>query len=120
MSLTACYKAIDGDYEGVISRLRSERLVQKFVLKFLDDGSYELLCQSLERRDHDEAFRAAHTLKGISQNLDFTRLYESSSRLTESLRDGWGERVNEYADQVREDYFITIQAIKELQAEIEA
>ena len=43
MTLKECYAAMGGDYDEVIGRLRSERLVQKFVLKFLDDGSYDLL-----------------------------------------------------------------------------
>ena len=51
MTLQECYAAMGGNYEDVIGRLRSERLVQKFVLKFLDDGSYSLLCQSLEEKN---------------------------------------------------------------------
>ena len=46
MTLQECYAAMGGNYEDAIGRLRSERLVQKFVLKFLDDGSYHLLCRS--------------------------------------------------------------------------
>ena len=60
MTLQECYAALEGDYEGVMGRLRTERLVQKFVLKFLDDGSYDLLTRSMESGDYDEAFRAAH------------------------------------------------------------
>ena len=56
MSLVDCYKSLEGDYEDVVGRLRSERLVQKFVLKFLNDGSYDLLCSSLEAEDYKEAF----------------------------------------------------------------
>ena len=41
MNLRQCYDALGGDYDEVIGRLRSERLVQKFVLKFPADGSYE-------------------------------------------------------------------------------
>ena len=40
MTLQECYEAIGGDYQDVISRLRSDR--QKFVLKFLDDSSFDL------------------------------------------------------------------------------
>ena len=48
MTLKECYAALNGDYEEAMGRLRSERLVQKFVLKFLDDGSFDLLCRSME------------------------------------------------------------------------
>ena len=36
MTLKECYEALEGDYEGVVARLRSEKMVQKFVLKFLN------------------------------------------------------------------------------------
>ena len=48
MTLQECYAAMGGNYNDALGRLRSERLVQKFVLKFLTDGSYDLLCRSLE------------------------------------------------------------------------
>jgi HPt (histidine-containing phosphotransfer) domain-containing protein len=120
MSLASCYTALGGDYEGVVARLRSEKLVQKFVLKFPNDGSYALLCASLEKRDQEEAFRAAHTLKGVCQNLNFTRLYQSSSRLTDLLRGGWDEEALELMKQVTEDYNVTVDAICAFQAEVEA
>lgn len=40
MSLKECYDKMGADYEDVLSRLRSEVLVRKFALKFLDDDSY--------------------------------------------------------------------------------
>ena len=50
MTLQECYAAMGGNYDDAIGRLRSERLVQKFVLKFLTDGSYDLLCRKIMRR----------------------------------------------------------------------
>ena len=72
MNLQECYEALGGDFEDVLSRLRSEKLVQKFVLKFLNDKSFDLLCSSLEEENYEEAFRASHTIKGVCQNLRFT------------------------------------------------
>ncbi len=46
MTLQECYAAFGGDYEGVVARLRSEKTVKKFALKFLNDKSYGLLCSS--------------------------------------------------------------------------
>lgn len=34
-----------------------------------------------------EAFRAAHTIKGICQNLSLTELYQSAAQLSDRLRD---------------------------------
>ena len=117
MTLKECYTALEGDYEEVIARLRSEKMVQKFVLKFLNDKSHELLVTSMETKNYEEAFRAAHTIKGVCQNLSFPRLYESSHILTENLRTGYGDETDGLVQRVEKDYQQTIAAIKELQAE---
>ena len=101
MTLQEFYTAINGDYQDVIGRLRSEKLVRKFVLKFLNDGSYDLLCQSLEEQNYEDAFRAAHTIKGVCQNLGFSKLLDSSSKLTEALRSGWSEEAGGLVEQVK-------------------
>ena len=106
MTLQECYAAMGGDYNDAIGRLRSERLVQKFVLKFAEDGSY-----SLADSNYDEAFRAAHTIKGVCQNLSLTRLADSSSALCESLRGGTPP-ASGLAEQVSTDYQETISAIR--------
>lgn len=115
MTLKECYAALNGDYEEAMGRLRSERLVQKFVLKFLDDGSFDLLCRSMEAGDQPEAFRAAHTIKGVCQNLGFNRLYESSSELSEAMRDGKPLADPALLERVKEDYAATAGAIRALQ-----
>ena len=112
MTLQECYAAMGGDYANAIGRLRSERLVQKFVLKFLNDGSYDLLCRSLEEKNYEEAFRAAHTIKGVCQNLSIDKLQGSSSRLCESLRNGYSPEADFLAEEVAADYRQTVAAIQ--------
>lgn len=119
MSLKECYDTIGGDYDGVIGRLRSEKMVQKFVIKFLGDSSYQALCSALKEENGDEAFRASHTIKGVCQNLGFDRLYESSSRLSEALRGGWDPGALDLFTQVEEDYKTVVEAIEALKAETE-
>lgn len=89
MTLKDCYTALGGDYTDAAARLHSDRLVQKFVLKYLEDPSFDQLCAAMAEQNYEEAFRAAHTIKGICQNLSFTRLLSSSSRLSEALRHGY-------------------------------
>ena len=119
VDLKGCYKAIEGDYEDVIARFRSEKVIEKFVFKFLSDPSYDLLCRSLEEGNYQEAFRAAHTNKGICQNLSFNRLYVSSNRLTEMLRLEQRSDITEMVKTVKEDYQRTSDAIRSLQAEVQ-
>ena len=115
MTLKDCYAAMGGNYEDAIGRLRSERLVQKFVLKFLDDGSYDLLCRSLEEKNYEEAFRAAHTIEGVCQNLSIDKLQASSSRLCEALRNGYTPEADALAEETAEDYRQTVAAIRAFQ-----
>ncbi len=112
MTLQECYAEIGGDYEDVTARLRSERLVQKFLLRFLEDTSYELFCTSMKEKNYDEAFRAVHTIKGICQNLSFTRLLKSSSEMSDALRNGWTPEADELTGSLTEDYMQTVDGIR--------
>lgn len=115
MNIEECYQALGGNYAEVSSRLPSQRLIEKFIGKFLEDESFDTLCRQIELGNREEAFRAAHTLKGISANLSFTRLLDSVSRLTEELR-GQADSVSEEAlglyDEVRLNYGITADTIR--------
>ena len=118
MTLKECYEKMEANYEEVIGRLRSERLVQKFALKFLDDPSYRLLITSMEEKNYEEAFRAAHTIKGVCQNLAFDRLGRSSSQLCEALRGGFHPEAPQLFELTRQDYALTAGAIRDFQASI--
>ena len=122
MTLKECYAALGGNYDEVMDHLRSERLVQKFVLKFLNDGSYQLLQDSLAAGNREEAFRAAHTMKGVCANLAFNDLLASSEALTEALRDGKPAQAGEeeLIQRVKADYDRTYQAIRAYQEGVEA
>ena len=115
MNLKECYEALGGDYEGVLGRLRTERMIAKFALKFLDDKSCENLMAAVAEKNGEEAFRAAHTIKGICQNLSFDRLYESSHALAECLRGGWDDAALALTEQVKADYEVTTAAIRQLE-----
>lgn len=119
MTLRECYAALGGNFDDVMGRLQSERLVQKFILKFLDDGNYNLLIASLSSGNAAEAFRAAHTIKGMCQNLSFTRLEKSSTALTEALRGLDIKAADGLLEPLKEDYKITVEAIKAFKASIE-
>ena len=116
MTIQECYEAIGGNYEDVLGRLNSEALIRKFTFMFLEDPSYMRLKQALADKNYEEAFRNAHTLKGVCQNLSFDRLYEVSYELTELLRDKTGEQpgIPETMEKVTEIYEITIDEIKKV------
>lgn len=112
MTTKECYDAIGADYQNVLERFSSEALVKKFALKFLDDNSYANLKEALEAGNIEDAFRAAHTLKGVCLNLGFDNLYKVSSAITEILRAGTFTGTKEAFEKVEEQYNITVNAIK--------
>lgn len=115
MTIQECYKKMGADYDEVFHRLPRESMVRKFALMFLNDDSYPKLKQSLKEGNVQEAFRAAHTLKGVCQNLGFTNLYQPAYELTEVLRAGTLEGSGEWFARVTEQYKITTDAIRGVQ-----
>lgn len=110
MTLEQVYAAIGGDYKGVMERLPSADFVRRFALKFLQDDSFPNLKKALPT-----AFRAAHTLKGVCQNLGFDALYAPSSALTEALRGGSLDGADELFPPVEKEYQRVVEALKALE-----
>ena len=88
MNLEECYEAMESNYDDVMRRLGSETLVRKFVLKFLDDTSFQGLKEGLENQDAELAFRSAHTLKGVCMNLGimFEEVEREYTRTIEAIK----------------------------------
>lgn len=118
MTIEQCYQQLHGDYTQVLRRIPSAALVERFAGKFLNDGSYSDLCGAMESGSTEEAFQAAHTLRGVSANLSFSQLSASAGRLTEALRGVSGEippEAHSAMEQVKRDYQMTAEAIRAFQ-----
>ena len=88
MTLRELYDQIGGSYDEALSRLRAEKLIGKFVVRFLDDHSCQDLFDAWSRGDEAAAFEAAHAAKGVCANLSLTSLAMPASAITEALRPG--------------------------------
>nr|MDD6335906.1 Hpt domain-containing protein [bacterium] len=88
MTVQECYKRLGGDYGDVLRRLVQPQLVDGLMAMFLQDENFDRLCAGMQAGKREQAFRAAHTLKGVCQNLGFTTLFLSSEKLTDALRHG--------------------------------
>ena len=80
------YKNSGSSYEIAISRMQNDDRIKKYLGFFLEDSSYSSLKKAIEDGNCDEAFRAAHTLKGVCQNMAFTALSKVVEQITEELR----------------------------------
>lgn len=113
MEVREVYEKMGANYEEVLRRLPSEALIARLVVKFPADGTFQSLKEALEAKNATEAFRAAHTLKGVCQNLGFDNLFQPVFDLTEALRGGSLEGSDELMPLVEKQYQITIDAITE-------
>lgn len=77
------------DVVGTMKRfLNNDALYMKCLKKFLDDESFVKLKSAYESGNCEEAFKAAHTMKGFVSNLGINRLYDAINPMVEKLRIG--------------------------------
>ncbi|MCM1195139.1 MAG: Hpt domain-containing protein [Corallococcus sp.] len=115
MTVEKFYETICGDYAGTKARLMTDERIARFVNKFPADGSYQLLVDSIASGNVQDAFRAAHTIKGVAQNLGFTLLYKSAEEVTEILRAGSLD-VAAHMPELEKNYKLTIESIGQIDA----
>ncbi|MGI6014721.1 MAG: Hpt domain-containing protein [Oscillospiraceae bacterium] len=87
LTLSEFYEEVGGDIMNVLERLEDIETVEMFVLGFPSDPSYSMLLKNLQENDLKSAFRAAHTLKGISYTLGFQSLGDCAAKLCDQLRE---------------------------------
>lgn len=111
MTIRECYELTGSDFDAVLRRLGNEAIIARVAVKFLNDPSFSDLKSALADGRTEDAFRAAHTLKGVSVNLGFDRLYECSSALTELLRTGAADGADELFAEVEQNHIMTTEAL---------
>ncbi len=90
----------------------NEALVEKFMLKFLNDQSFSNLTKGLQDKNAEEAFKACHTLKGVMGNLALDGFKEPVLELTELLRSGSLDGADVLYDQIKVKYDELITILK--------
>lgn len=93
------------DYNTTLERfMGKEDLYHKFLIKFLDDDNFNQLEGFLNDKKVEEAFKCAHTIKGLCGNLGFENLLEVDIPLVEILRAGSLESVDELFEDLKKRY----------------
>ena len=124
MTVEELYGLIGGNYAEAKSRLMNDKLVSRFIIKFLDDTSYAQLMEGWEAGDGEAIFRASHTMKGVCGNLALTELFETADTITEAYREGNEEilaktDVPALIEELKSKYQNTMDAINAFAAEQE-
>lgn len=83
------------DVKSTLRRfMGNEGMYMKFLKRFPEDPNYQNLGVSLEAGNYEEAFRCAHTLKGVAANLGLVPVQTVVSGLVEELRSKSNEEVD--------------------------
>ncbi|MCQ2409524.1 MAG: Hpt domain-containing protein [Clostridia bacterium] len=114
MTVDEIYPKIGGNLDEVLKRIPSKGIIAKFAKKFIDDPSFAQIKPFIDQKNWNEAFRMAHTLKGVALNLGFGKLGASASELTEAMRNGVALTDIGLYNKVVEDYNLTISYLKQL------
>ena len=115
MTVQECYETMGENYDEVLSRLMSSDRIAKYLQKFAEANDIEKLEKTLAEKDWETAFRNAHNMKGLSLNLGFGKLRQSSDTLCEALRGGEPtEDIAPLLAKVQEDYENVVSAIAQL------
>lgn len=94
--------------------MNNEALYLKFLKRFPEDPNYVQLKEHISAGAYEEAFRDAHTLKGVAGNLGLDPFYKIVSELTEDLRSREYGRLDEYLRRAEENYEMLTQIIRQL------
>lgn len=115
ITLETFYRLLGAEAEQVTVRLGSEALVRRVLLKFPDDPNCAELVSSLEQDRLPDAFRAAHTLKGIAANLGFEALRRAADVITEALHRQDADAARRYLPDLLENHRIIVRGISLLE-----
>lgn len=84
--------------------MNNEQLLVKFLKKFPQDPNYDAMLVAVEEKRYEDAFKAAHTLKGVCGNLSLESLYENVCKVVELLRGGKGEGIDTVLPDAKAEY----------------
>lgn len=77
------------DVDDCLNRfLNKDELFFRFMKKYLEDDNLERLKKAIDEKNVSDAFKAAHTLKGVAGNLSFASVLKPLVPFVEVLRAG--------------------------------
>ena len=88
--------------------------IMKMMSKYPNEKCFEGLEKAIAEKDYEEAFRNAHNLKGVTGNLEMTRLSDATSELVEKLRAKHYDGVEEDFARIKQEQEHVLKAISDL------
>lgn len=102
------------DVDGGITRcMGNEALYKKLIKRIWEDTNYQEILSGLKEENMETVLRAAHTLKGISGNLGFIRLYNITEEIVKMIREGREGEVEAKTEELTQSYEEVLRALEE-------
>ena len=114
MTVKEFYDVTGGGYEEMFSKFGTDVMITKFLNIFKRDKSYDSLVEKLDGGDTEEAFHAAHTLKGVVLNLNLLGLKDPVCNVVEALRAGNLSAARSLFPVLKEAYGVACDALNKL------
>lgn len=103
------------DIEEAMSRfMNNEGLMMKFLLRFPEDQSFAQMKKALEEKNADEAYQAAHSLKGLAGNLAMKKLFKVASQVVDDLRKGDLQAAEKKREALEQEYQCVLKALERI------
>lgn len=101
------------DVDGVLERLMgNEKLLERFLEKFLENPYYRNLTTAIEANNIQAALDASHALKGICGNLSMRALFDLLTMQVAAFRAENNQKAIDMMPEITEIYEKMIQAIR--------
>ncbi len=122
MTIRELYEKMGGNYDQAVRVMRSDKLIDKYVRKFLSSDLDVMLAEAGKTMDGTRLFESAHAMKGVCSNLGLDELAKAANEITEEFRPGnprklSDEAVRERLDAIAERFRTTSECIREYEAE---
>lgn len=112
MAVKEFYETIGVDPTDVLKRFGgSEAMLEKFLKKFLADGTFAQLSEAVASGDRELTFRAAHTLKGLAGNFDLLKLQSLAAKIVERYRAEDYDAIPALFDETKACYEFTVESL---------
>lgn len=103
------------EIESALERfMNNDAMLEKFLKKFLDDKNFEKLVNAMQEKEFEDAFEAAHTLKGVCGNLSLDIFCKSVCTMVEYLRSNQYDEACAYMPELTREYENAIEKVKNL------
>ena len=118
MTVEELYQSVEGSYASAKKVLMNDKLITRFLGKFLNDSSFANLSAAFDAWDLEGIFQASHAMKGVCANLGLTRMAQLAGEITEDLRPGkerklTDQELKDRMEELKVLYNKTVAAVKE-------